>query len=862
MPVAPRPGKRRYAQEPRLQLLLSFLIGCGPVSSGPSVIDEPESTDIAHRPQPRAASGWALASHPQAMHDVEVPDSVRPANEEAQASFRPKGHFMYRGNTRNTDIYAIPLPVHSNLLSTRLKGTHSFGSGSPPDFSLATPDGPFRFERGAKARGSFGFTRDHLLVGVASGTQAPLASDFQITFPTAAERENALNLSSSGLSVEDFTLRSLNIDRTTHAGVFLPAPGSATWTVPVPANGVLTFKANVLPPVIVSEVTSDGATVVVEVLGDGEPTEVHRADLDVDAWSPQRLSLSPWAGQTVELRIRTETGERGDFDYVFLSDPTVYTPSQTPRRVMLVFVDTLRPDHMSLYGYARPTTPTLDAWAGQGTVFEGARTVAPWTLPSARSALSGRQPEDWYDEQNLPEILSAAGYHTEAIVANAFLSEPFDMDRGWSEYSYQHLLEAPDVVRTAKAVIDSYPDRDLFMMVHFMDPHLPYDEPRPYKKMFAGPKPESLRAVSRRELVKIDAKHPDFSEIRQHVIDRYDQNIRMVDDALLPLLDAAGRDATVVLFSDHGEEFWEHGYFEHGHNFHDELLNIPLVIRSPKLPAGRIQAPTSILDIAPTVLEIEGIGHTIDGAHSLVPLAFGDADARAPLEARGQAFGRPLYFGDGWAVLQGGKKWISRYGEQKLFDLGADAAETKNIAAATELSGYPEALQKALGREVKRGWRLSLTTARRHRDVSVKVTHPDGIAAAWRGYDPRGRTDGTTMTVTDGILQIAQPSGAEMPDEIFVVPAGTANRPTGLTVELTAHEVSLVEAILDDQDLQATRTPLLSVEDSGVRIEIDFAVVPMPGGVEVSAYHEDMDAQLRALGYVEDETEDDEIPKP
>ena len=623
-----------------MHLLALTLLACGLIDSGPSVLDTPDPGTTYERPTSRKPTGWALAYHPDAMHDVHVPDSVRPDGEPAAKVFKPTGYFEYQGKHKNIEIYAAPLPVHSNLLSTRLKGTHSFGSGSPPDFELSGPGGEFRFDRGAKAAMSFGFTREHLLVGLPAGSEVPIAADLQIEFPTATKRENSLNLATSGLPLEEFTIRSLNIDRTTYQGVFLPAPASATWTVPVPEDGVLSFEANVLPPAIVTDHTSDGAAIVVEILDGGQPTEIHRQALTVGVWTKQRVDLSAFGGKSVELRLRTETGASGDFDYVFLSDPTVYAPSETPRRVLMVFIDTLRPDHMGLFGYSRPTTPTIDKWAEQAAVFGNTRSVAPWTLPSARAVLSGRQPEDWYDHANLPQRMSAAGYHTEAIVANAFLSEPFDMDRGWSRYSYNHLLEAPDVVSTAKKVIASHPDRDLFMMVHFMDPHLPYEETISYRTLFAGLKPSSLKAVSRRELVKINERTPDFAAIKQHVMDRYDQNIRMVDDNLLYLLDAMGRDATVVLFSDHGEEFWEHGYFEHGHNFHDELLHVPLVIRSPNMKPGRSDAPTSLLDVAPTILELEGLAVDIEGAHSLVPLAFGDPDAAAVLAGRTQAFGR------------------------------------------------------------------------------------------------------------------------------------------------------------------------------------------------------------------------------
>ncbi|MCP4223559.1 MAG: hypothetical protein GY773_09480, partial [Actinomycetia bacterium] len=202
---------------------------------------DPDPAVAVERPPVRKPTSWALAYHPEAMHNIKIPDSVRPDGQAAATVFRPTGKLKYNKAFRKVEIYSTPLPVHSNLLSTRLKGTHSFGSGSPPDFEMSGPDGEFRFDRGAKARMSLGFTRDSLLIGLPAGTSPPEAAELQSEFPTATKRENSLNLTTSGLTPEEFILRSLPIDRTTHHGVFLPAPGQATWTVPVPNDGVLAF---------------------------------------------------------------------------------------------------------------------------------------------------------------------------------------------------------------------------------------------------------------------------------------------------------------------------------------------------------------------------------------------------------------------------------------------------------------------------------------------------------------------------------------------------------------------------------------------------------------------------------------------
>ena len=148
--------------------------------------------------------------------------------------------------------------------------------------------------------------------------------------------------------------------------------------------------------------------------------------------------------------------------------------------------------------------------------------------------------------------------------------------------------------------MDQHADRDTLVWVQFMEAHLPFMEPPAYRELFAGDQPEALRAVTRNELVKLKPSSSTFDEINTYVQARYDQNIRVMDDQIDRLLAAAGPDATVVLFSDHGEEFWDHGNYEHGHSFYEELLSVPMVIRDPHLPAGAFDVPTSLLDLAPS----------------------------------------------------------------------------------------------------------------------------------------------------------------------------------------------------------------------------------------------------------------------
>ena len=118
-------------------------------------------------------------------------------------------------------------------------------------------------------------------------------------------------------------------------------------------------------------------------------------------------------------------------------------------------------------------------------------------------------------------------------------------------------------------------------------------------------RPDELKHLTRKFLMTVTEATDGFEAIRDHVIGRYNNNIRYVDDQLRRLFADVGSQATVVLFSDHGEEFGAEG-FEHGHTFHDELLRVPLIVRSPELPPGRISAPVSLLDIAPTMSRSRG----------------------------------------------------------------------------------------------------------------------------------------------------------------------------------------------------------------------------------------------------------------
>lgn len=827
-------------------------------SSGPE-LDFLDTTRPATRPAPTAPTAVSLA-HADAR-SLQLPPSNRPDGALAPESFVVSGSFRYapvRGETAYSQVYRAAMPVHRSLLPHRAGGTHSLGAQAPPGLQVFVQDGEEEVELPFAARAekpmSWGFDAQSLFVGLRPGEPAP--EHVRVVFPAAAQAEAARNLATSGQSPAAFVRQEATVGQTTYRGLYLPAPAEAVVRLTVPERGVLRFGSLLVAPSHTASGPSDGADVVVSVDAGGAREELAREPVQLGAPQRRSVDLSRWAGQTIDLVLATDPGATTDFDYVLLVDPVVYTPSARPRRMVLVFVDTLRPDHLGFMGYSRDTSPVLDRWAAHAAVFTEARTVAPWTLPSALALLSGRQPEQWAEAAPLADRLSAAGWRTDAFVSNAFLSQAFDTDRGWDHFDYEHLRTAPELVARARAALEAHGDRDQLVMVHFMEPHVPYDEPAAFQDLFAGPAPDGLRfPVGRGRVNRRAPERDNFDEIREYLIARYDQNIRAVDHALGPLLEAAGPDATVVLFSDHGEAFWEHGEFEHGHGLHDELLRVAMTIRSPGLPAGTLGSPVSLLDVTPTLLELAGLDPSGLDGRSLVPLAWGDDGVAERFATRPHVFGRPLYGSDGWGVQYGTTKWWDQAGYRYLYDLAADPGEQDNKVVQRDpppMQPHVDVLQGALGRPVQRVWRLDVRSAHGS-EVTVTVSHPEGFANAWLSYDPRGRTSRPAPTLDDGRVTLVVPALDDTVDVLNLVPRGDPTKPEGLAVTFLGRGLASGARVERPVDLGngALREVFLRVGDPRFSALAYLSWVPEPSGTAVRGFHPDLQEQLEELGYLE-----------
>jgi len=321
-------------------------------------------------------------------------------------------------------------------------------------------------------------------------------------------------------------------------------------------------------------------------------------------------------------------------------------PDEAPT-VILISIDTLRPDRLGCYGHDQPTSPNLDLFRKEAVLFSTAITQAPSTLPSHATMLTSLLPEHHGaffsrrtplpgDLPTLATVLGAAGYRTAAFTGGGQIAPEFGLDQGFEVYGVNDGgPDFADAVRSGLEWLGRDPERPAFLFLHTYQVHHPYI-PDPlllavFDAGYAGPLPgeiskDLLLSINRGEQV-INERDLD------HIRAAYDAEIRSVDEAfgeLLRGLETLGlADNTLLVFtSDHGEEFGEHGVVGwHSHTLFDELLRVPLLIRFPDgLESGRtVEAQVRLLDIAPTVAAVVGLE---------APPSFEGVDLRRVIDGR------------------------------------------------------------------------------------------------------------------------------------------------------------------------------------------------------------------------------------
>lgn len=299
--------------------------------------------------------------------------------------------------------------------------------------------------------------------------------------------------------------------------------------------------------------------------------------------------------------------------------------------VLLVTIDTLRADHLGIYGYDRPTSPNIDGLAREGVVFSRAFTHWPKTRGSMAILLTGRRPsQNGYSKQHpgilgfnptLASVLSEAGYETAALVDNPNVAADHGYSKGFGSYTQTWddaaLRTEWDRTRAitegARSFLRRKHGRPFFLWLHYVNPHAPYSPPPPFDKEF-----DDERSRGGNALPVVDGFHGGIpkqwaveGESRlAYYVAAYDGEIAAVDAEVGRLLEAlrssASRSNTIFLLtSDHGESLGEHGYFfDHGEDLFRPSLEIPFILAGPGVPKGqRRDGFVSTLDVVPTILD-------------------------------------------------------------------------------------------------------------------------------------------------------------------------------------------------------------------------------------------------------------------
>lgn len=378
-----------------------------------------------------------------------------------------------------------------------------------------------------------------------------------------------------------------------------------------------------------------------------------------------------------------------------VSEPVVHDRDAYGRAkgVLLVSIDTLRRDHVGAYGYRRPTTPRLDALAAEGLLAEDAVSTSSWTLPAHLSMLTGADPgahggtdmRHGYNRRvpTLPALLRANGYATRAITSHLYVSPVYGLDEGFDRLDFHQDRRASDVADRAIDALDRHGDRPFFLFLHLYDPHWHYDPPEETRKLFVGPYQGSITGLWR-DFSSRSAAEVSEGDL-QHLLALYDAEIRYADQEVGRVLDhlrARGLDRStlVVVTSDHGEEFLEHGSWEHQKTLYEEVVRIPLVARGPGIAPRREKAPVSLLDVAPTALAWAGLAvpPSMRGRSLLQPP--GDREAYGETDHTTDG-SRKLFLraaADRWkAILSLGPDGAVR--SEEWYDLRADPRETRSV---------------------------------------------------------------------------------------------------------------------------------------------------------------------------------------
>lgn len=403
--------------------------------------------------------------------------------------------------------------------------------------------------------------------------------------------------------------------------------------------------------------------------------------------------------------------------------------------VVFILIDALRADHLSCYGYERETSPNIDAFAKEAWVFKNNRAQSSYTRTSMTSVFTSRYTSDASllasaevpGEEVLAEALGASGYFNVAIQANPQMKEEWGYGRGFDKYRMIRpeghtvpldqnwwLAGAPtnmfysDAERLAEVfdeVIGNQKQKRLFIFVHFMDVHEPYIPPEEHQVFSSEP-------LSIQEAAELSGRfiRSKDKNLKEKAMELYDGEIHFCDAAVGGMLETLRKEGlyentVVIIASDHGEEFLEHGNTRHSNGLYEEVLWTPLLVRMPGKRPLVWEQLTRNVDIAPTIFECTDLApawQDIDGV-SLIDVVERGARPEASVARLYLDNNRTVRY---WSSLQRGPlKYIDshvpNFSFEELFDLSSDPGEEEDLSGKRpdDVERLKGELEKAHGGE-------------------------------------------------------------------------------------------------------------------------------------------------------------------
>ena len=375
--------------------------------------------------------------------------------------------------------------------------------------------------------------------------------------------------------------------------------------------------------------------------------------------------------------------------------------------IVLVMIDTLRLDALGVGGNSRDASPNIDAFARSGTLFSRAYSAGTWTLPATASIFTGLQAWEHrairdYNEpsqfgrleqhhETVAETLQGAGYNTGAFINNAYLAPDFGLNQGFGTYSFEGagLVDHRTASQTVVLAMEWLNNQSgpSFLTIHTMEPHADYQPSPEFSGRFSSELPHTITAPLGPDMVEgmIVGREVPSPDDQAYIRALYDEEVLTSDKAfgeLIEALDARDNDrgTLIVLVSDHGEEFWEFGAYEHGHSTKSVVTQVPLIVRG----AGIVPHVNS------TVVSTIGIKDLLLGRGQLWDLA-----QSGESQMGGMAISEDILYGpQKLSVVSDSIRFTFNQSDQvsSMFDLNEAGFEVQDISMNNERRGEAEPL--------------------------------------------------------------------------------------------------------------------------------------------------------------------------